>query len=172
MEVDLGLFFRKTQFREEAETRVIFAECKSENSFAKSDIDKMKLIAEKFPGAVLVFATLKEELNSKEVALLKPLVNKCRRYYKNEEPYNPVIILTKTELFSSWDLNHTWKEKAGKYAPFGERHYYGDGFLSVCDATQQLYLGMKPWNDFIHEQLDKRRKKKANLVQDQGAKIE
>ncbi len=161
MEVDLGLFFRKSQFREEDETRVIFAECKSENSFAKSDIDKMKLIAEKFPGAVLVFATLKEELNSKEVALLKPLVNKCRRYYKNEEPYNPVMILTKTELFSSWDLNQTWKEKGGKYAPFGDRHYYGDELLSVCDATQQLYLGMKPWNDFIHEQFEKRRKKKA-----------
>lgn len=140
MEVDLGLFFRKSQFREEEETRVIFAECKSENSFAKSDVDKMKVIAEKFPGAVLVFATLKEGLSAKEIALLKPLVNKCRKYYKNEKPYNPVLILTKTELFASWDLTQTWKDKCGKYAPFGDRHYYGDELLSICDATQQLYL--------------------------------
>ncbi|MEK7151744.1 MAG: hypothetical protein AAB784_03485 [Patescibacteria group bacterium] len=159
MEIDLGLFFRKSQFRREEETRVIFAECKSENSFEKKDIDKMKLVAEKFPGAILVFATLKEELNKKEIALLKPLVNRCRRYYKNEEPYNPVMILTKTELFAEWDLYEAWKNKGGKHATFGDRNRYDNEIFSVCDATQQLYLGMKPWGDFIHEQFEKRRQR-------------
>lgn len=165
MEVDLGLFFRKSQFKKDDDARVIFAECKSENSFEKNDIDKMKLISKKFPGSILVFATLKDDLSKKEIALLKPLVNKCRRYYKDEEPYNPVMILTKTELFSDWDLYQTWKDKGGKHASFGDRHHYSNELFSICDATQQLYLGMKPWGDFIHEQFEKRRKRKLTATQ-------
>lgn len=160
IEVDLGLFFRRSRFRNEENVRIIFAECKSENSFEKKDIEKMELIAKKFPGAVLVFASLKGELSKKEITLLKPLVNKCRRYYKADEPYNPVMILTKTELFAHWDLYQAWKDKGGKHASFANRIGYDNELLNICDITQQLYLGMKPWQQFIGEYFDKKRKRR------------
>jgi hypothetical protein len=160
MEIDLGLFHRQSRHRENSPVKTIFAECKSENDFKKEDIEKMKILASKFPGAVLIFSTFKEELCDNEKRLLKPLVNKCRRLYKNNEPYNPVMILTKTELFAEWNLEHTWKEKGGKWAPFGNRNYFGNELMGICDVTQQLYLGMEPWEKTAYDQLERRRQKR------------
>lgn len=164
MEIDLGLFFRESRFKDDDVARIVFAECKSENNFEKTDIDKMKLISEKFPGSVLVFATLKDELNAKEIALLKPLVNKCRRYYKAEEPYNPVMILTKTELYSNWNIYDAWEKKGGKHAAFSKRQSYANELLSICDMTQQIYLDMKPWNEFVTERFEKKRKSNRKMT--------
>jgi len=159
-EIDLGLFFRKDSYGKDEDARLILAECKTENDFEKKDVDKMQKLADKFPGAILVFATLKDDLNAKEVKLLKPLVNRCRRYYKTEEPYNPVMILTKTELFSEHGLTYAWKDKGGKHAPFGDRHFYSNELLGICDVTQQIYLGMKPWGVWINEKFEQRRNKR------------
>ena len=120
----------------------------------------MKKLADKFPGAILVFATLKDDLNAKEIKLLKPLVNRCRRYYKAEEPYNPVMILTKTELFADHGMAYAWKDKGGKHAPFGDRHFYNNELLGVCDVTQQIYLSMKPWGVWINEKFEERKNKR------------
>ena len=62
MEIDLGLLFKETTFGIK-DTRLVFAECKNNDGFKKSDVDKMKWIAEKFPGAIIVFATLNKELS-------------------------------------------------------------------------------------------------------------
>lgn len=161
MEVDLGLFFKESKYNKNADTRVIFAESKGYNKFEKKDVDRMATLAKKFPGAVIVFSTLKDSLTNQEKRLLKPLVNKGRRYWKAEQPYNPVLILTKTELFADFELQHTWREAGGKHKPFGERYFYNDQLLQACDATQQLYLDLKPWHDWLREKLEKRRKKVA-----------
>ena len=43
---------------------------------------------------------LKQSILTKtEKKLLRPFVNRCRRYWKAERPYNPVLILTGNELF-------------------------------------------------------------------------
>ena len=78
-----------------------------------------------FRELILVFSTLKEELSKKEISLLKPLVNRCRRYYKAEEPYNPVMILTKTELFADISMTYAWKDKGVQICPL-----WGQTFLS------------------------------------------
>lgn len=158
MEVDLGLFYRENRHSSDEDARLIFAECKSENSFGKGDIDKMATLAEEFPGSVLVFSTLKEDFSKQEKRLLKPLVNRCRRYFKAEKPYNPVLLLTKTELFSLMDIHNTWKDLGGKYEEHGKRHYYSDRLLALCDATQQIYLGMEPWESWVHAQFEKKGK--------------
>jgi hypothetical protein len=113
MEVDLGVLLRghSTKWH----TRLVFAECKGGNSFTKDDVSKMRLLASRFPGAVLVFATLKEKLSEKEIKFFRPLVNRCRAYYKSDEPYNPVLILTHTELFGDVGFQYTWKQKGGTF---------------------------------------------------------
>jgi hypothetical protein len=160
VEVDLGLFYRENRYGTNKGSRLILAECKSGNNFEKKDIEKMKKLADKFPGAVIIFSTLKEELSEKEIKLLKPLANRCRRYYKNQEPYNPLMILTKTELFANIDLTYAWKKKGGKHAQFENRHFYQNELLGICDVTQQLYLGMEPWQTYVNEKFEAGRKKK------------
>ena len=59
LEADLALFFQALEFGN-SKTEVIFAECKTFNDFLKKDADRMENLGGAFPGAVLVFATLKE----------------------------------------------------------------------------------------------------------------
>ncbi len=157
-EVDLGFFLKESKFNRDEEVRTVFAECKTYNEFEKKDISKLSELAKRFPGAILVFATLKDFLTKKEKDLLKPLVNRCRRYWKAEQPYNPVLILTKTELFAKLSLDYTWKEAGDRYKKFADHRYYTGRLLHICDATQQLYLDMRPWSEEIRERFERRRK--------------
>src|SRR5262249_46448899 len=62
---------RRHPFGHDRPTVTIFGEAKSfgRDVFKSDDIDRMKILAERFPGTVLVFATMKapDELTSKEV---------------------------------------------------------------------------------------------------------
>ena len=156
-EIDLGLLFKESRFRSDTDVRALFAECKTYNRFERRDIDKMAALAARFPGSVIVFATLRDELTEKEKRLLRPLVARSRRYWKNEQPYNPVLILTRVELFAEMSFQDAWQRAGGRYAQFSTRYYAPDRVLDVCDVTQQLYLAMKPWHEEIVEQLRQRR---------------
>lgn len=148
IEVDLGLFYQSSKFTP-SRTELIFAECKTFGLFKRRDAVRMLSIAKEFPGAVLVFATLREELNEKEKEALKPVVNRGRRYWKSERPYNPVLILTGNELFADGDPRERWKELGGNHAV----HSHGWGgdrdLIGLADDTQQIYLGLKPWHESV-----------------------
>jgi len=158
IEADLGLLFQESSFGY-AKTELIFAECKTYNRFDKCDADRMKLLASQFPGAVLVFATLRKSVTEKEKRLLRPVVNRGRRYWKAERPYNPVLILTGTELFSNWGPPECWEDAGGKHATFAKNYRAWRDLLRLCDATQQLYLDMKPWHQWLEERWKKNRQK-------------
>ncbi len=159
VEVDLGFFLKEAKYGVSA-TRLIFAECKSNDDFKKSDVDKMRWLAGEFPGAIIVFATLKKELSKKEKALLKPFVNKGRKLWKADQPYNPVLILTATELLSDWGAPECWKDAGDFYKPFAERYRHSwRELLPLCDITQQMYLGLNAWHEWLDE---KRQKAKRN----------
>lgn len=160
MEIDLGLFIKETKYGV-TDTRLIFAECKNKDKFEKDDIDKMKWIAERFPGAIIIFATLNKELSNKEKELIKPLVNKGRRLWKTELPYNPVLILTATELLSDWGPPDCWKDASDFHKPFAEHYqrFWGE-LIPLCDITQQIYLGLKPWSEWLEERRERMKKNK------------
>ena len=96
IEADLTLFFQESKSRH-SKTDLIFAECKTFNSFEKKDVDRMKDLGKTFPEVVLVFAKLAESLSDEELC---PLVNRSRKNRKNGRPFNPILILTGTELIS------------------------------------------------------------------------
>ncbi|MEX3930024.1 hypothetical protein AB4Y36_39545 [Paraburkholderia sp. BR10936] len=58
----------------------------------------MRELAEMFPGAILVFSTLRDALTAKEIASIGKLAKFGRRHWKAERSINPVLILTGTEL--------------------------------------------------------------------------
>jgi hypothetical protein len=158
IEVDLGLFLKETKYGV-TDTRLIFAECKNNNELNKDDVDKMKWLAKQFPGSVLLFATLKKEFTEREKRLLRPLVNSGRKLWKTELPYNPVLLLTATELLSDWGPPECWKAAGEFYKPFADKYqHFWMELIPLCDITQQMYLGLKPWNQWLNERQDKIRK--------------
>ena len=95
-------------------TETVFGEAKSfgKDVFEQENVDKMKLLAKKFPGSILVFATLKENLSQEEIDRIKELAEWGREYDpEKRQTRAPVIVLTGTELFSTGSLNTSWKKK-------------------------------------------------------------
>ena len=156
LEADVGLFYREGSYFDRR-TELIFCECKTYKNFAKKDVDKMRIIAKEFPESILVFATLNEELTATEKKLIKPFVNASNKYYERDRPKNPVMVLTANELFAYTPPPYCWKDKGGKYEPFGENSHI-HGLLDICQATQKIYLDVEPWSKGWEKVWRKRRK--------------
>ena len=110
---------------------------------------------------IAVFATLKKKLSDKEKKLLKPFVNKGRRQWKTEKPYNPVLILTATELLSDWGPPECWRDAGDFYKPFAAKYkHFWRELIPLCDITQQMYLGLKPWSEWLDERREKIKKRR------------
>jgi hypothetical protein len=155
MEVDLALFAQRMRYGV-LEQDVIFAECKTHWEFQAKDVRRMEDFARQFPGATVVFSTLNKTLSKREKAILKPAVNRGRKLWKEGRPYTQVIILTGNELFSCDDPNTTWRSLGGEYARFADRRGNHRALLALADSTQQLYLGLPPWEQSVREKLRNR----------------
>jgi len=155
LEADLGLFYQE-DILGRAKKELIFAECKTHNVFLKKDVNRMKVLANSFPGAVIVFATLREELTEREIRMIEPLANKGRRHWRDGRSYSPVLVLTGTELFADYGLETSWKQKGGRHQELSNRHRLIARLLPLCDLTQQLYLRMSSLTEWIEKEREKR----------------
>ena len=154
VEVDFMLWYQRRQFFEpDHPTETVFGEAKSfgKAAFKKSDVDNMKLLAQKFPGSILVFATMREgtELSKGEINRIKKLAKWGRECdERGEQMRAPVIVLTGTELFATDPLRLSWEEKGGKHKALIESAWAKENLhnlMVLADFTQQLYLGMPPY---------------------------
>ena len=162
VEVDFMLWYRRKDvfgtersffgtglpiFGTDRPTETVFGEAKSFSRFEQKHVDNMKLLAEKFPGSILVFATMKEELSQEEVDRIKELAEWGREYDpEKRQTRAPVIVLTGTELFSTGSLNTSWGKKGGKHKELIDRAWPGRHNLRfLADLTQHVYLGMPPY---------------------------
>jgi hypothetical protein len=150
LEADLALFWQQTIFGKET-NGLLFGECKSYGQFEKKDYDRMRYLAKMFPGAVLVFSTLRESLSSTEIAEIGKIAKAGRKHWKAERPVNAVLILTGKELFADLAPPYGWDHVTKK------RFEHLHGLFDLCDATQQLYLNLPSWRAEWHEQFEKRR---------------
>jgi hypothetical protein len=148
LEVDLTFWYaRDRTFGRDDEPVLVFGETKSfaEESFKQQDVDRMKRLATKFPGAFLVFATLKDQLSEQEKAAISELAMWGRENQENGEPRAPVVVLTATELFADWNLHVTWKGLNDDRKKLAEVPAFKFGNLwSLASTTQQAYLGLPP----------------------------
>jgi hypothetical protein len=122
----------------------------------------MKGLAEAFPGSALIFATFNNELHESEVRLIRALAVMERKKRLRGKPHSPVILLTGTELFSSWGARDCWKGKGGLYDKLSERSFEMSQLPSLADATQQLYLGLPSWFEWSQGEWKKRKQKKTS----------
>ena len=158
IEADFGAFWQESIFGEKT-GGFLFGECKTYGRFGKKDFDRMSYLATTFPGAVLVFSTLRKSLTSKEVAGIARITKAGRKYWKTERPINPVLILTGNELLHDLGPPYCWEDSIKR------KYDHLAGLLGVCDATQQIYLNLPSWQTEWHERWEKRRQRRMTKKQ-------
>ena len=126
------------------------------------DVVRLKAVAKKLPDAVIVVAVLRDHFTEKEKRILKKFVTWGRRVNAYGEPTNPVLLLTSHELFMDHYVSHAWKELGGDHAHFSDYNHTRD-LHSFADATQQIYLGLKSFQQWRQEAWEARsaRQKKS-----------
>lgn len=146
IEVDFALWYGRNNFGHvEGETVTVFGETKSFGlkCFHAEDVNRMRQIAENFPGAFLVFAAMKDELHDDEKTAIADLASWGREPLDGGRPRAPVIVLTGLELFSTWRVDDTWKGLDGLHKQIASAgHVHLDNLWALADATQQIYLGL------------------------------
>lgn len=161
LEADLTCLYKRFNWKE-SRADVVHAECKSFNYFEKRDVDRMKDLGEAFPEAILVFSTLNEFLEKREIKLIKSLALAERRKRLRGKRYNPVVVLTGIELFSTKGIRECWADRDGLYKQFHDHKFDYSELTALAEATQQLYLGLPSWHDVYDAELKKRKLKFAN----------
>ncbi|WP_149356763.1 hypothetical protein [Comamonas testosteroni] len=151
LEADLAMFWRDGSYGDE-NAGILFGECKSYGLFKANDFQRMRYLAEMFPGAILVFSTLRESLTKEEIAALTRLAKFGRKIWKAERPLNPVLILTGAELLTWESPPFCWKEELQK------RFQNVHSLMEHCNVSQQIYLGLPPWQEDWRIALERRRR--------------
>jgi len=108
--LDFTLWYQRNDlFDHDEEPVLVFGEAKSfaVDSFKAEDITRMRRLAEKFPGAFLVFAMMKDAITDSEKAEIAALALWGREQLDDGRPRAPVIVLTGTELFSEEHVKRT-----------------------------------------------------------------
>jgi hypothetical protein len=149
IEADVAAFWQETIHSSKTDG-LLFAECKTYGRFAPVDYDRMRYLAETFPGAVLVFSTLRRSLTASEKTQISRIAKRGRKHWRENQPVNPVMILTGTELLGHTTPPGCWnddvKKKVGHIV----------GLLALCNATQRIYLGLPPWQIDWHTKWERK----------------
>jgi hypothetical protein len=104
----------------------------------------MQTLVNLFPGAIIVFATLKNDLDDKEKRLIKNFVNFNRKRWANGGEETLVIILNATELFCSVAfLSMAWEKKGSVHQKLSKTYNNISDLNTLSDATIEIYLGLQ-----------------------------
>lgn len=153
IEADVAMLWQESIFGEQIDG-LLFGECKTYGVFEEKDFARMRYLAEMFPGAILAFSTLRKEFTPKEIAGITRIARTGRKYWKAERTVNPVLVLTGAELLSWAGPPHCWR------LLLQEKFSRVNCLLDICDATQQIYLGLPSWQTERHEKWEKRRQRR------------
>jgi len=166
VETDFILWYqRKVMFGNDYPTDVVFGEAKSfrgdkvdkdsgrPDAFEAKDVERMQKLALRFPGSIGVFATMKngEDLTKDEIGRLSKFALWGREFSKDRQQTRaPVIILTGTELFASFALEHAWKSAGGKRGEIAAQGWVRpDNLRVLADLTQQVYLNLPSYSTWL-----------------------
>jgi hypothetical protein len=145
-EVDFGLWYQRRHLLEIAEKPVlVLGESKSfaVESFKAIDLERMRKLGEMFPGAFLAFTTLKDALSENERFEIGRLAMWGRERLPDGRPRSPVIVLTGTEAFAGWSVQHAWEQLSDRRAEFATAYRARlENLWTFATITQQIYLNL------------------------------
>src|SRR5439155_997403 len=98
-----------------------------------------------------------ETLTNAEKRLIRRLANGGRRHWRDGASLNPVLVLTGRELFAEERPEQLWKNSGGRHAAIAGQIGWASGSNELCDASQQLYLDMPTWLQWIEERIRRQR---------------
>ena len=181
VEADFIVWYQRGEIARDSQsslTDIVFGEAKSfgTDSFRAKDVANLKAIAQRFPGSVLVFATMRQpgDMSTDEIRAIGKLALWGREFMEGERRTRaPVVVLTSIELFSGFSLRDTWRDLGGRHAELaGAGWLRTDNLRVLADVTQQLYLGMPSYEkwfmakwDAIHERRRARVEATANRAE-------
>ncbi len=154
-EVDFIAWRSREHFGETLEPDLLFGETKS---FGKGDliqdddVARLKRVAERFPGSIIICSVLRNHFTDNEKERLKRLAQWARRPNKSYEPTNPFILLTGNELFFDITLGSTWKDLGEPYSKYDD-YDYTNKLRGLSEATQAIYLGLSSYYEDDRYQL-------------------
>lgn len=123
------------------------------------EVNRMRQIADNFPGAVLAFCTLRSTLTNREKKAIAKLARRGRKHFKAEQWINPVLVLAGIELFDHFEPPSCWKDKGKPYSHFADNHHIYNNIQELCNVTQQMHLGIESYWDWYEQRRQKRLKK-------------
>ena len=141
-ETDFFAWYRRRNIGCLPDPATLLGECKSLGSeaFGRTDAERLKELADWFPGAFLVAATLKDCFGPGEKEALREVAEWGWRRPDRMEPTSPLIVLTARELTCTTNLYMVWRDAGGVF-PDLLRRYRGAGELrDLAKATQEAYL--------------------------------
>jgi hypothetical protein len=121
----------------------------------------METLASLAPGAVLCFCTFRGELTNSEKTQIARLARRGRKAFKTGQEMNPVLILTKNELFGQFKLGRFSDDYPDKFAKMGEGAFMRGDLREICDLTQQMYLGIESFYEWLEKNRRGKRKPKS-----------
>ena len=115
-EVDFMAWHRPREILrdERDEPLLVIGEAKSfgKNSINEDVANGLRKVADLFPGAIMIVSSLREigDYTQSELQLLRDLALWGRRDVYEDQPRNPLVILTATELFAEHGIFDAWKQ--------------------------------------------------------------
>ena len=146
-EIDFIAWRHREHFGETIEPDLLIGETKSFGKgdlIQNNDIARLKRVAGRFPGSIIICTVLREYFTHNEKARLRKLAHWARRPNRSFEPTNPLVLLTGNELFFDISLGATWEKLGEPYSKYKD-HNYPDNLRNLSDATQAIYLGLSSY---------------------------
>lgn len=158
-EADFVALRRNEKMDEDLPPELIIGESKSLGNgdlIKRKDLTKLRHIAKKLPGAVIVISVMREKFTATELAILKPFVEWGRRRDENGRATNPVILFTGHELFVDYTLGGKWKDLGKPHKDYADFDHTKD-LYSLAQATQAIHLKLPTFHQGWISKLDARR---------------
>lgn len=162
LEVDFGVLLGPGRFAPWGDTMLVLGECKAgDRPFTPTDYRRACELLKTFPGAALAFCTTRAELTPVEKSAIGRIARFGRREVVAERPANPVIVLTRTELESTFPPPMCWRGHPRFTAEIEGRMHVRHSLVGLANATQQLHLDLLSMETEWHERHEKRLVAKA-----------
>ncbi len=130
--------------RSDAGLVLVLGECKSYGSLGSKDFARARALAEAFPGAFHVFATLKADFTPSERKSLASFAKAGRKPLPDGRWRAPIVVVTGRELFGDIAPPHCWKNLGEAFERAAKFTKPAIDFLSFAQGSQLAYLGIEP----------------------------
>lgn len=128
----------------------------------------MKTLSLNFPGAILVFSTMKDpsDISKGELSRISRLALWGREnIHERGHSRAPVVVLTGNELFTPDTLEETWKRLGGRHQELVEPGWVRtDNLRVLADLTQQLYLNLPSYGAWLEDKWQRRTARRSQLI--------